>query len=180
MSEQTEFAEEQLSTSIESGEVKMSEQTLDQHTQEDLVQQLSQRLAQLEEKTSTVITENEALKAKLAETETALNSTSHQAELFSTALAQQKRDQLKGQLVAEGIPPTMVEQAFSFAASLPQEIRLSDGAAASTEEQIAGLLRALPMDNRVKFGQVGQNFSTGTADQGVYDDIIQARLGDRK
>lgn len=167
---------EQVSTGNE-GSTTMPDNTLEQQQQADQLVQLSQRLAKLEEQLSVEAEEKAALKNKLTETEAALATTAQQAQAFSTSLASQKREQLKGQLVGEGIPPAMVEQAFSLLASMPQEIRLSNGDMGTAEDQVASLLRALPAENRVKYGQIGQNYSTGAGDNGAYDDIVKARLG---
>jgi len=148
---------------------------------------LSQNVAKLMEEMvamkatlDATVAEKDALKHELSSAKATLDETSKAAELFSNALATEKLDKLKNALVAEGIPPTMVEQAFSLAASIPvKELKLSDGASVSISEKMAEVLRTLPADNRVKFGQVGHNLSTSSAPTtSPFADIIDRYKGD--
>jgi hypothetical protein len=150
---------------------------------EDLSQDVAALRAELEALKAAAVAEvqaKEALSLELSSAKAAAEEAAKAAELYSNALANEKLEKQRAALVAEGIPPAMVEQAFSLAAALPvNELKLSDGATVSVTDQLAELLRSLPNENRVQFGQVGQNLSTGAAEgPNPYADIIDRYKGE--
>ena len=150
---------------------------------QDLSQDVAALRAELEALKAAKAAEEEAkaaLALELSTAKAAAEEAARAAELYSNALANEKLEKQRAALIAEGIPPAMVEQAFSLAAALPvNELKLSDGATVSVTDKLAELLRSLPNENRVQFGQVGQNLSTGAAEgPNPYADIIERYKGE--
>lgn len=102
------------------------------------------------------------LKAKVDAQDAETKKLATQAEADRKARRQAEVDKLAAELVAEGIPPAMIEQVkpllLADTGAVVGKIKL----AGSTQEQdatqsdlIVQSLRALPADQRVKFGQTG-------------------------
>ncbi len=134
----------------------------------------NERLAALETKLSNALTENETLRADLAAAQSTLASTSEKAEMFSHTLAEQRLADTKNRLVAAGIPPVLVENAFALVSNMAPvgEIKLSNGATGSLVDKMAEVLNTLPTENRVKYGQVGHTLSNNAVTENPYKDII--------
>ena len=163
---------------IESVEMLSEEITVSEEVTQEPVEELSQTAA-LEERLAALEAEKAALAEQLTNTKAQADEAEKAAELLSSALNQQKLETLKADLISKGIPPVMVEQAFSLVSAMPTDktVKLSNGNDGSLVEKMAEVLESLPQDNRVQLGQVGHALSNTNATENPYKDIINRRLG---
>lgn len=118
-------------------------------------------------------TENEEMKKQQEETQKQLATMNehlqNQLKLSEqqTQIAEQARvlaevDKSAAELVAQGIPPVMVDQWKALATSEAGQtvLKLSDGKEVSQGEAMRGMLLALPQEHRIPMGQRGTQ-STG-------------------
>lgn len=115
------------------------------------------------------LTEAEALKAKLAALEEEQKRLAAQAEADRRARREAEVNQLTAQLVAEGIPPAMIEAVrpllLADTGATVGKIKLADNTEkdATQTDLIVQSLRALPEAQRVKFGQIGAQTDSDAA-----------------
>lgn len=107
------------------------------------------------------LAEIDQLKAKLAAQEEEQKRLAAQAAEAQRARREAEVNQLTAQLVAEGIPPAMIEQVrpllLADTGAVVGKIKLADNTEkdATQTDLIVQSLRALPEAQRVKYGQVG-------------------------
>jgi len=113
----------------------------------------------LSDEDRTKLSEVEAVKSQLAQTQEQLKLAEARIAAAEEAAWTAEVERRLSELVAKGIPPVMCEQAKNILLAAPAAgttmIKLADGKEVSLADQIYAALEALPEEHRIKMAQIG-------------------------